>query len=799
MLPVTMSLALFFSSAVTLQLLQIPWGSLCVLIVLLAVGPASLPAGISARQRGLHIIAAAMLFLGSTSLLPVVTGLLLAGWFVALARLQQGARAAILRHFSFTICLYLAAALLVLDQGPVLLGMTDVFHWGTRLLRHAIGRGEILGPDLLHGRFLIFSLIACLTRPVSQPRWWLLPLVQAGIVCGLLAARTWIGMTAVLTVSLITAASGIALTVPTDASTADGTNSGLRRRRRDLAWHGALLTCLAFLLAELILPQLPVRAAGSRPSILFVNDRHEIEGDERDMTLFATPRTGSLAQFEKARGRPRYDKLAHRLLPALDFDVTIRDLQDCRPEDYSRFQVVVLICLQHELPADHWQGLQDAIRTGATNLLVAGDHTDIHGVQGPFNALMAPLGISLNYDSVYPFGQWRSQLVYCRHPAHGMRSLVPVGRGGESGYSVGGSLTLDPWAARPLLVAADGFADQGTPDAPMYAGLGDSAYTPNETRGGLVLAAERPLGRGTILAFGDTAFLQNSSVAQNFAYLSSLFDYLIQPRWHRAGAILRYAALGASWILLGLVVARRAAGAAALGTAAFVICTGLATTNRSEAAAVQRLQSPITVIDNSHGEVFRYHDESQGNRVLEEILERTSDSLVVMTNAWRALPAGRVTTLVLLAPRGAFTPGEQDQLVDYVDQGGRLVVASGYYEAQPHADWLRRFDCEITPLVLGAGQQIQSTSADSPGPPRVTETWGLNLGPEWDSAVTCFDRPIIASRQFGNGRVGIVADSFACLDGALAVGRSIQPDSFHFFSDWLTDLQGSSRAAAQAP
>lgn len=795
--PFWLSAACFLASVVVLHLAHLPWGSLLVLMALALISLTFLPRHENFQTRLIHLVAPYFLFLSTIAVQPYLAGLFLAGWLFLLSHHSRHPQKWVLRHFAQVICIYEVVALVLLDHSILRLGLNDATHGFTRLFRHAFGVGEINGPELLQSRFVAFSVVAVLainSRTGRRP--WLLGILQCVLAMGLLSIRLWIGMPIILMTVLISACIFIAMT---DSSLGISSETDRHHNAPSGTWASGLRWVTTAYLVLVVLGCFGQRLLawsaatadnqGRAGSILFVNDRTAVEGDEQDMTLYSLPsETSSLAEFEKERNRPRYDKLVHRLLPALGYQVTVTDIRDCRPEDYSRYRLVVLICLQEKLPSDHKQALLAAVQNGSS-LLIAGDHTDIHRVQAPFNDVMAPLGVHLNYDSVFPFGQWRSQLIYSPHPVNGSLALMPMGTGGESGYSVGGSLTLNKAHSWPLLEAADGFSDQGTPNAPMYGGLGDSVYTPNETRGGLVLAAERPLGDGTILAFGDTALLQNSSIAHNFAYLSSVFDYLTQRRWHRGAAILNGCSLIAGFLVVAMLFVRRSAGFALACIAVYTVPAWYSTTLRNEISVIHSLKKEITIVDDSHGEVFRHHDEEKGSRVIESLLERTSSTLVLTTNAWRSLASGRVATIVLLAPRGSISPAEQDQLVQFVERGGKLLLASGYYEGQPHAEWLTRFDCQITPLVLGAGQQISVESTRYESAPLVNETWALSLGPDWDTLVSCYNHPVIASRSYGQGRVGVIADSFAILDGTMQTGKMINAESFRFFSQWLSELQ----------
>ncbi|MDR2133236.1 MAG: hypothetical protein LBP30_07825, partial [Clostridiales Family XIII bacterium] len=165
----------------------------------------------------------------------------------------------------------------------------------------------------------------------------------------------------------------------------------------------------------------------------------------------------------------------------------------------------------------------DAIRDfveGGGGLLAAGDHTGGEQIRLPLNAILAPAGISLNFDSATPFkALWADEFVTRRSPVFAGVSA------GQIQTVVGASLELSR-PAKPLLVGRCGYSDAGDAANAADGFLGDRQFNRGERVGDLILAAAAECGKGRIAAFGDTSFLQNIGIAYSYPLIDNLFAWL---------------------------------------------------------------------------------------------------------------------------------------------------------------------------------------------------------------------------------------------------------------------------------
>ncbi|MDR2366084.1 MAG: hypothetical protein LBD68_09600 [Zoogloeaceae bacterium] len=153
-------------------------------------------------------------------------------------------------------------------------------------------------------------------------------------------------------------------------------------------------------------------------------------------------------------------------------------------------------------------------------LLAVGDHTGDRQIRLPLNELLAPAGITFNFDSAMPFQSlWPDAFVTRRSPVFANvsdRQIQAV---------VGASLEIS-YKARPLLIGKTGYSDGGDLSNAADGFLGDMRFSRGERVGDLILAAESGHGSGRILAFGDTSFLQNTTLAYSYPLIDNLFAYL---------------------------------------------------------------------------------------------------------------------------------------------------------------------------------------------------------------------------------------------------------------------------------
>jgi len=428
-----------------------------------------------------------------------------------------------------------------------------------------------------------------------------------------------------------------------------------------------------------------------------------------------------------------------------------------------RADVVVVINPGRPFTPTEQEVLLAFVRAGG-GLLALADHTDIGGLMASFNELLAPTGLWLNFDSaVSARHEWRGSLVVPYPESVFFRDAdVPVsigasvsGRGGSAGD-------------RPLLLGMDSFSDPGD-RSNEQAFLGNLAFDPGEDYGDIVLAVERPLGRGRIALFGDTSIFQNLSLASSAAYVDRLVRRLGGGAGIPTALSLAAAILG---VALLLAAARRSAGGVSLLIVALALAAGTAAADlvlaRACAVHVPELGT-IGVIDVSHSNlVDRQALAAAGIDALVASVARTGVLPVVWDRPGVPAPLGSGDLWVTVAPTRAYSAVEVRGLRAAAAEGTALIVGTRWPYSAAVAPLVEPLGLTVTNVPLGAARPSMEGLADAP---ELGSAWALDADETWTiigrSSLGEESFPVAAERSLGRGRVAVVTDTEVFTNEAL--------------------------------
>lgn len=201
---------------------------------------------------------------------------------------------------------------------------------------------------------------------------------------------------------------------------------------------------------------------------------------------------------------------------AISQSLSQADLQDA--------DALMMIDPQKPLAEDALRRVHDFVNGGGSLLLIAGPAGEENFDRRAVDEILQPCGMSVRFDRAEPaVPHWREGLQAPSHPAalgvdqrrnqFGLNLSSSVGAG-EENYRRS--------AGRPLLVGRWGWCESG---GDMAAG-GMGAYNAGERLGDVVLAAEKPLGRGTVVVLGDTTGLANIGLTYTHPFAARLLGYL---------------------------------------------------------------------------------------------------------------------------------------------------------------------------------------------------------------------------------------------------------------------------------
>jgi hypothetical protein len=446
--------------------------------------------------------------------------------------------------------------------------------------------------------------------------------------------------------------------------------------------------------------------------------------------------------------------------------VISKDLSD---EDLREAAALVLIFPDQPWTEGQLERIGSFVRRGGS-LLVLGEHTtrDRDG-SSRFNDVLGPTSMRVAFDcATFAVGGWLQSYEAMIHPT---TAGIPDDRN-QLGIVIGASLQAG-WRARPIAVGRWGWSDLGD-EGSGRAMMGNDRYDPGERLGDLLLAAEQRVGKGKIVAFGDTSSLTNGINVSSHVFTSRLFAYLADGSV-RAHAIWRQI-LGLLLCvgIVGLLLGRpneRTVALVVLGLAGSLVLTSAATSHAWESFPDGRLKSPnnLAYLDASHleassGESWR--GDGLGGLVLTLMRNGYLTLALPQLDAKRLEGAG---LLISVAPQRGFSSSERAALRDFVKGGGTLILTVGCDDAGPCRPLLAGFGFDIDTDGVHSPETVPMGHFKSPYLRSEEQRVFVRFHAAWpvvcneaDAQVIAYGRdnlPVIAMRRIGAGKIVVIGDT----------------------------------------
>jgi hypothetical protein len=306
--------------------------------------------------------------------------------------------------------------------------------------------------------------------------------------------------------------------------------------------------------------------------------------------------------------------------------------------------------------------------------------------------------------------------------------------------------------------------------------MGNGLYDSGEKLGDLILAAEQPLGKGRVIAFGDTSGLTNGINVSSHVFTSRLFGYLAggranaHPIWRQLLGIL------GCGVLIGLLSRNTGEGRLILVTLCLAGSLAVCTSISHSAGEIlpdgrYKLPNNLAYIDTSHleansGESWR--PDGIGGFIL-----------TLMRNGYLTLSLPEMTAerlvrsslLVSVAPSRCFSRAEQAMIREFVLNGGIFIFMAGLDEAGSSSPLLSTLGFSIgnpgpnpvEPEAMGhfKSPYLESESGDQRVHVRFHAAWPVACN---DPAARVIayghnNLPVIILRQLGAGKVVVIGDT----------------------------------------
>jgi len=501
-------------------------------------------------------------------------------------------------------------------------------------------------------------------------------------------------------------------------------------------------------------------------------------------------------------------------------------------EDLDRADVVLVIQPPDRWPEDRRKRLEEFVREGGSVLVVAGPMVEEEagiGADGqataankaeqppadqalrPVNELVRFAGMAFRCDVARSSGgTWNDAIAGSTHPAVFGLSQRTLG------LSLQGSSTIEAnWPSRAILIGRWGWSEPGS-TAPRPDAVPDTAGQ----WGDLVLAAERPVGRGTVVTLGSYWCLTNLGMADGHELTGRLLGYLArrpanpQAMWRQVLALLGY--LGLFVLIVWRASAVRVATVCLTLAAVLVTATCYARTAGPVPAQPQGNSTarPIAYVDASHLELG--NDRPWANDSMDGFLLTLARNgyLPLKLHRWDPERLKQASLLVVMGPARPFSAGELREIREFAEQGGHVICMVGATEASAARTLLDEFEFEPrrSPSPTGAtmaeaepmgqfpeefGRFATPYGEDrSPGRVWFFQGWPIDCKDNhaWKLVWGYGQQPIVIYRSLDKGSITLIGDSRFALnfnhgyyDGRIIESAS---DNAHFWRWILSWIKG---------
>ncbi len=397
-------------------------------------------------------------------------------------------------------------------------------------------------------------------------------------------------------------------------------------------------------------------------------------------------------------------------------------------EDLNGAAAVVLLFPDERNPFSDEQlsRLDKFVRAGGT-LVVVGDHTqhdtpkELPVGDRPHNQFNVVLGrmtsMYIPFDAaMFQIGGWLQSYEPIAHPTTiGMRDDR-----NQFGVVIGSSVHSG-WRGQPLIAGRWGFAEPGDVGSEA-AMMGNRQYDPGEKLGDLVLAAEQQVGRGRVIAFGDTSSFTNGINVGAHVFTSRFFGYIAngggvaRPLWRQFLALLLGAViLRAIWIHRSIQVQ---AGILVALAVSLTLCARISHARADVLPDGRRaFEAPLIITPNNLAYIETSNLEAQSGESWRP--DGTAGlALTLMRNGYVTLQLPEITQeqldraglLVSVAPRRPYTSSERAAIRRFIENGGTYILTADYGDHLASAELLSE-------LGLWIGQPPSAAAAAGARPP----------------------------------------------------------------------------------
>ncbi|MFB3763916.1 MAG: hypothetical protein ACE14P_01555 [Methanotrichaceae archaeon] len=395
------------------------------------------------------------------------------------------------------------------------------------------------------------------------------------------------------------------------------------------------------------------------------------------------------------------DTITHSTLRYLDtvgYETTILN-KTISPESLKGISILVLETPEEKYSPQEIGYITDFVRNGG-GLFVLGDHTNIMDCYTNLNPILHNFGLHLNFD--YSM-LWEPHFASLAGFDSTEETAGATLRANRSDAMILYALKYTTWA------------DLGDWGEENHAYLGDVAPQSNEDYGVLPICAAVNYGNGRVLAIANSDCMSGPNLLYNYAFVVKVMSYL-----NHENSILRNAWFIIPLALLAALGIFRARGYAVIP---LIVSASIIILLLTVQAAVPSRWEPTNMValDVGHANIEGYGDPHQYKNVFVAIFaQHFGFNPVLVKDAPQDL--SKYKAYITMGPTGPFSTEEQKNLLNYVENGGTLIVFDGYHSdissdqsSHPVNTLLNDFGMSMNETLLGEISYFNYT------------TWGYHL------------------------------------------------------------------------
>lgn len=395
------------------------------------------------------------------------------------------------------------------------------------------------------------------------------------------------------------------------------------------------------------------------------------------------------------------DSITHstlRYLNTVGYETTILNTT-ISPESLNGISILILETPEEKYSPQEIKYITDFVRNGG-GLFVLGDHTNIMDCYTDLNPILENFGLHLNFDYSMLWEPHFASLAGFDSTEETAGATLRVNR---SDGLIFYSLKYTTWA------------DLGDWTAASHAYLGDVAPQNNEDYGVLPICAAVNYGKGRVLAIANSDSMSGPNLLYNYGFVTKVMSYL-----NHENSVLRNI-----WLIVPLAIL------AALGIfrarrytiIPLIVSVSLILLLVQVQATIPVAWEPTNMIalDVGHANIEGYGDPHQYKNVFVDIFAQHYGFNPVLVND---VPQdlSKYKAYITMGPTYPFSAEEQTNLLNYVENGGTLIVFDGYHfdisanqSSHPVNTLLKDFGMSLNETLLGDMSYFNYT------------TWGYHL------------------------------------------------------------------------